>query len=331
MSASPSITPAPIVIEGPLPKTPLPVIQPGLGFDLEASLYHGILDRVEDGVYFVDRNRRVLLWNRGAEAITGFPRGEVLGLECSSSLLCHVDSSGRLLCGNGCTLQRVLSTGVPVEAEAFLQHKLGHRVPVRVKTGPLRDRQNKLVGVVQVFRSTSVDRRQDRMIEELSHLAMIDDLTHLPNRRHFDIQLDRRLAELGRFGWPFGTLMIDIDHFKQINDSHGHQTGDEILRLVARTLAANCRAVDTIARWGGEEFSAIIVNVEQAALAKVAEKLRAMIEASSLPGAPHGALRATVSIGGAVAMPNETGAELLKRTDEMLYAAKNSGRNRVCI
>jgi diguanylate cyclase (GGDEF)-like protein/PAS domain S-box-containing protein len=331
MTASQPLTPPPIVIDGPLPKRPLPIFQLNASFDLDAAVYNGILDRVEDGVYFVDLDRRVLLWNRGAEAITGFPRGEVLGLECSNSLLCHVDSSGRLLCATGCTLQRVLSTGVPIEADAFLQHKQGHRVPVRVKTGPLRDRQNKLVGVVQVFRSTSVDRRQDQIIEELSHLAMIDDLTRLPNRRHFDLQLDRRLAELGRFGWPFGLLMIDIDHFKQINDGHGHQAGDEILRLVARTLAANCRTVDTIARWGGEEFSAIIANVEEAGLRKVAEKFRVMIEASSLHGAENAILHATVSIGGAVAVPNETAAELLRRTDEMLYAAKNAGRNRVCI
>jgi PAS domain S-box-containing protein len=198
MTASPPLTPPPVVVDGPLPRPPLLLLQPEIFFELDATLYNGILDRIEDAVYFVDRDRRVLLWNRGAEVITGFLRGEVLGLECSSSLLCHVDSSGRLLCGSGCTLQRVLSTGVPIEADAFLQHKLGHRVPVRVKTGPLRDRQNKLVGVVQVFRSTSVDRRQDQIIEELSHLAMIDDLTRLPNRRHFDLQLDRRLAELGR-------------------------------------------------------------------------------------------------------------------------------------
>ena len=136
MTASQPLTPPPIVIDGPLPKRPLPIFQLNASFDLDAAVYNGILDRVEDGVYFVDLDRRVLLWNRGAEAITGFPRGEVLGLECSNSLLCHVDSSGRLLCATGCTLQRVLSTAVPIEADAFLQHKQGHRVPVRVKTGP---------------------------------------------------------------------------------------------------------------------------------------------------------------------------------------------------
>ena len=195
----------------------------------------------------------------------------------------------------------------------------------------LRDRQNRLVGAVEVFRSTADDRRQDQIIEELSHLAMMDDLTMLPNRRHFDMQLDRRLAELGRFGWPFGTLMIDIDRFKRVNDSAGHQMGDEVLRMVARTLSSNCRGLDTIARWGGEEFTAIITNVREDELRLVAEKFRTMVEASGLREGENDPIHVTVSIGGAIARPNETPAELIRRTDEMLYVAKRSGRNRVCI
>ena len=311
--------------------TPLPFIQPGLGFALDASLYHSILDQVDDGVYFVDREKRILLWNRSAERITGFPRSEVVGGHCCSRWLCHIDASGRLLCTNGCPLQRAVDTGVPIEADAFLQHKQGHRIPVKIKTIPLRDRQNRLVGAVEVFRSTADDRRQDQIIEELSHLAMIDDLTMLPNRRHFDMQLDRRLAELGRFGWSFGTLMIDIDRFKLVNDSAGHQMGDEVLRLVARTLSSNCRGLDTIARWGGEEFTAIITNVREDELRLVAEKFRTMVEASGLRETAGEPIQVTVSIGGAIARPNETPAELMRRTDEMLYVAKRSGRNRVCI
>jgi diguanylate cyclase (GGDEF)-like protein len=145
------------------------------------------------------------------------------------------------------------------------------------------------------------------------------------------LQLDRRLAELGRFGWPFGALMIDIDRFKQVNDSAGHHAGDEILRLVARTLSSNCRGLDTIARWGGEEFTAIITNVREDELRLVAEKFRTMVEASGLREAESQPLHVTVSIGGALARTNETAAELMKRADEMMYAAKRSGRNRVCI
>jgi len=236
-----------------------------------------------------------------------------------------------MLCTDGCPVQRALDTGIPIESDAYLQHKLGHRVPVKIRTSALRDRQNRLVGAVEIFRSTIADQRQGQIIEELSHLAMIDDLTRLPNRRHFDMQLDRRLAEFGRFGWPFGTLMIDLDNFKLVNDSAGHQMGDEILRMVARTLSANCRALDTVARWGGEEFSAIIANVHGDELRGVAEKFRAMVEASELRDPSKTSVRVTVSIGGAVAQPHENAAELMRRTDGMLYDAKRAGRNRVCI
>jgi diguanylate cyclase (GGDEF)-like protein len=125
--------------------------------------------------------------------------------------------------------------------------------------------------------------------------------------------------------------MIDIDRFKRVNDSVGHQMGDEVLRLVARTLSSNCRGLDTIARWGGEEFTAIITNVREDELRLVAEKLRTMVEASGLRETEGEPIHVTVSIGGALARPNETAAELMKRTDEMLYAAKRSGRNQVCI
>jgi len=299
--------------------------------ELDASLYQSILDLIEDGVYFVDQDRRILLWNKGAETITGFSRDEVLGRRCAENQLRHVDQSGRLLCVNGCPIERAIATGVPLEADAFLHHKLGHRVPVRIRTLPLRNQHQKLVGAVEVFRSIAADRKQDQLIQALSLLAMLDDLTRLPNRRHFDIQLDRRLAELGRFGWPFGVLMIDIDHFKQVNDTLGHPMGDEVLRLVGRTLSANCRVLDTVARWGGEEFTAIIANVEEDQLRGVAEKLRAMVECSGLPNAEASLVRVTVSVGGAMARTHETALELMARVDEMLYAAKRGGRNRVCL
>jgi diguanylate cyclase (GGDEF)-like protein len=125
--------------------------------------------------------------------------------------------------------------------------------------------------------------------------------------------------------------MIDIDHFKLVNDRAGHHAGDDVLRLVARTLSANCRSFDTIARWGGEEFTAIIANVGEDELRRVAEKLRAMVEASELRESEYAPLQITVSIGGALAQSNETASDLVKRADDMMYAAKRAGRNRVCL
>ena len=104
-----------------------------------------------------------------------------------------------------------------------------------------------------------------------------------------------------------------------------------MLCLVARTLQANCRSLDTVCRWGGEEFAAVIANVRHEELRRVAEKLRAMVETSGLRESSSAPVRVTVSIGCAMARPNEPAAELMKRADESLYAAKRTGRNRVAI
>ena len=318
------------VIHRPLVSNPTKQVLMDIPLDPDPALYRGLLDEIEEGVYFVDRTERIQFWNRGAEAITGFSRAEVIGRTCADNLLCHVDSSGRFLCTNGCPLRRVFLTGVPIETDACLHHKEGHRVPVHIKTKPLLDRRRRVVGAVEVFRGDPGAGRQEKLIQELSQLAIVDDLTRLPNRRHFDVQLDRRLAEFARYGWPFGVLMIDIDRFKQINDSFGHQLGDDILRLVARTLSANCRMMDTVARWGGDEFTAIIANVDEENLQRVAEKLRSMIEASGLRNPAWERLRTTVSVGCALASPNESAVDLVKRADDMLCFAKGAGRNRVC-
>jgi diguanylate cyclase (GGDEF)-like protein/PAS domain S-box-containing protein len=321
---------APISIDTPFAEPPMRQVLIESTLDLDRALYLEVLDDIEDGVYLVDRSERIQWWNRGAEKITGFARDEVVGRTCSDNLLCHVDASGRFLCTNGCPLRRAFVTGIPIETDAYLHHKAGHRLPVHIKTKPIRDRHGQVVGAVEVFRRASEAESQARLIEELSQLALIDELTRLPNRRLFDIQLDRRLAELDRYGWPFGVLMIDIDHFKQVNDDFGHQLGDDILRLDARTLSANCRSLDTIVRLGGDEFAAIIANVHNVDLHKLAEKLRSMIEMSGLRNSARERHRTTVSIGCAMARQSESATLLLKRADDMLYAAKKAGRNRVC-
>jgi diguanylate cyclase (GGDEF)-like protein len=159
---------------------------------------------------------------------------------------------------------------------------------------------------------------------------MVDELTRLPNRRHFDDELGRRLAEWQRHARPFGVLMMDVDLFKQVNDECGHLLADAILKLVARTLHANCRSFDIVARWGGEEFAAIISNVDAQQLALVAEKFRAVVAASGLRLPGH-ALGITISVGAADAQADDTAQTLLKRADQALYEAKRQGRNRVCV
>ncbi len=202
-------------------------------------------------------------------------------------------------------------------------------MPVRIKVTPILDAQGRAVGAVEVFNDRSARIEQAERIKELERLALVDELTRLPNRRHFDDHLGHRLAELQRHGRPFGVLMMDVDLFKQVNDECGHLLGDAILKLVARTLHANCRSFDIVARWGGEEFSAIISDVDAQQLVLVAEKFRAMVAASDLR-LPGQAMGLTISVGAAAAAADDTALTLLKRADQALYEAKRQGRNRVC-
>ena len=169
---------------------------------------------------------------------------------------------------------------------------------------------------------------QSRQIEAQLTEARTDPLTGLPNRRAFDDELSRRVAEWRRKNSMLSLIMVDIDHFKSFNDRFGHDTGDRVLRMVAQSLASNVRSFDVVARWGGEEFVVILEKVDLEELSRRAGMLRRLVEASSLI-ADDEKLSVTVSIGGAIARPGEDSSETLKRADGYLYRSKEAGRNRV--
>jgi diguanylate cyclase (GGDEF)-like protein len=113
-------------------------------------------------------------------------------------------------------------------------------------------------------------------------MALLDPLTKLGNRRYGQMNLSGKLREFKRYGWPFGVLFIDIDKFKAVNDTYGHDAGDRVLRLVAATIRNGLRSSDVVVRWGGEEFVAIVASVDEEKLRHVGEKLRVLVERSSI-------------------------------------------------
>lgn len=286
-----------------------------------------LLESLYDAVYMVDRERRITFWNAAAEELTGYTAGEVIGRHCFENLLRHVDEQGNSLCSGICPVSLTLKDGLRRSEEIYLHHKDGHRVPVSVRVAPLRDNQGALIGAIEVFSDNSVKAQLNERVRELERLALLDPLTGLPNRRYLEIQLGSRMDELTRYAWPFGILLMDIDDFKQVNDLHGHLVGDRVFRMVARTLSANARVFDVIGRWGGDEFLAILTNVDQGRLAQVAERFRYLVESSQLE--EPAAISVTVSIGATLATPEDSVESLLERADGLLYRAKDSGRNQV--
>jgi diguanylate cyclase (GGDEF)-like protein/PAS domain S-box-containing protein len=290
------------------------------------SFFRKLLDSLNDGVYFVDRKRVITYWNRGAARISGFTSDEVMGLSCKDNLLCHMDNQGRMLCLEGCPLGATMEDGKERQAEVFMHHSDGHRVPVSIRVAPIYDKDGRLTGAVEIFSDNTTRSGDLQKIEELQQMVFLDPLTSLANRRFLQMTLQSRLEEVTRYGWSFGVLFFDVDHFKNVNDRFGHEIGDEVLKMVAKTLSSCSRVFDTVGRWGGEEFIAIIINIGKEDIPGIAERYRQVIEHSGL--SMEGALlQVTVSIGATRSRPDDTAESIIKRADEIMYKSKLAGRN----
>ncbi len=171
------------------------------------------------------------------------------------------------------------------------------------------------------------------VIDGLCNLSSRDALTGLANRRQFELALAREIDRVARAGEPALVLMIDIDHFKKVNDTHGHPAGDEVLQSVARALHDCIRPMDTLARFGGEEFAMILPNCPPAFGQTVAERVRLKVQSRSVAIAPGVDVGVTVSIGGAFAPQwvRSSAPLWIERADQQLYRAKAEGRNRACL
>ena len=304
---------------------------PGPGIpDLDDAFYRSLVDHLSDGVYFVDSRRRILYWNRGAERITGHDAELVVGRCCADGILAHVDAAGQELCQTACPLVASIQDDQPHELEVWLRHHDGHRLPVRVRTAPIHDRAGRVTGAVEIFDDASPLLDARAQAAAATRDAMSDPLTGMPNRRHLDAALHARLENLLRYGWSFGLLVADIDHFKDVNDTHGHDVGDLALQAVAATIVGGLRAGDQAGRWGGEEF-AILANCEDAsALYEVGERLRALV-ASCAVRADGSDITMRISVGAAMAVAGDQPETLFGRADAALYQAKRAGRNRVVV
>ncbi len=171
------------------------------------------------------------------------------------------------------------------------------------------------------------------VIDGLCELSMHDGLTGLANARYFRMALEREVHRASRTGETCSLLMLDLDHFKAVNDAYGHPAGDVVLRAVGRALAENLRPMDMVARYGGEEFAVILPNCLSAYAAQVGDRLRTRIAREAIHIGGQTVLHVTVSVGVASTAPwaRPNAAALVESADRSLYQAKSQGRNRVWV
>lgn len=291
-----------------------------------SDFHKQVLDHLAEGVYFVDTQRNILYWNDAAEQISGYSASEVIGSHCYDQILNHVDDQLRPLCLEHCPLTHAMQHRQLICDRAFLHHKNGHRVPVNIKVKPVINAAGDVIGAVEIFSDATPFLELETLNGELQRMIRIDPLTRIPNRTAFFEALNQEMLRFRRYGTPFAVIFTDIDFFKEVNDRFGHKTGDQTLQWFARELQSGLRKVDTISRYGGEEFLMLLPATSTVAACSTAEKLRARISAN--PCLETGQIL-TASFGVASVEPEDDPEKIIERADRALYRSKKGGRNQV--
>lgn len=281
-----------------------------------------IISLMPDAIVIVDGDGNVAECNPAFEALVGSPSAQLLAQPLPALL---PDTSFL----NDDSINRHLLT---LERQDASHHLDLHITPI---PGSDPTDKGKMVLMRDVTDQTSAyqqlqasERQLHQTNGELARLSTTDSLTGLRNRRYFQQQLEQELERFNRNGTTFGLLSLDLDHFKNINDCHGHQTGDAVLVQTSRILETECRTVDTLARVGGEEFMVLLVDCDQTRLLTAAERIRKAVEEHVVETQTRMDLSVTTSIGATLVHPDDSMRGLMNRVDDLLYCAKRQGRNR---
>jgi diguanylate cyclase (GGDEF)-like protein/PAS domain S-box-containing protein len=309
--------------------------------DKERTFAVSLMQHLVVPTFVIDPHCKVLIWNRACERLTGMAAADVIGTSehwrgfYAAPRPCLAD----LIAQN--RTDEVTAFYMPHEETGEVHYGLyaenwcvmpqvGTRLYLAIDAGPIYDSDGTLIAVVETLRDMTIQKEAQH---ELERLATQDGLTGIANRRRFDETLETEWRRSMRDANSVALLMVDVDHFKNYNDTFGHQAGDECLKQVAAAMAAiSLRVSDLVARYGGEEFAVILPNVSLEGATVVAERIRTAVEQLQLP-APGGEGKCvTISIGAASATAlagGTTPAELISAADTALYQAKHQGRNRV--
>jgi len=290
---------------------------------VDRQKFFAIFDHVRDyAIYTITKEGLIEEWNLSLQRYAGWLAADVVGR--SKSMFFPPDDPDQphldLLLAE---TQRIGS----VETEGWRLKRDGSRLWANSVITALPDESGTVRGFVVVSRDLT---ERKRLEDDMKKLATVDPLTGAYNRRKGDALLLVEFSQRKRYGRPFAVLMLDIDHFKSINDRFGHAAGDAVLIALVQTCWKSLRPMDMVMRWGGEEFLIVLPNTGAAAALSAAERLRVAIAATEVAVSEGTTIRFTISAG--VAVPKgDSPSELLSSSDDALYAAKTGGRDRVIL
>jgi diguanylate cyclase (GGDEF)-like protein len=289
-----------------------------VGKQQEQTMFR-VLDQVPVGVFVVDRTGKPYYANQWSRRLLGRESREVSRVDdLVAAYAAYEAGTDTPYPTERTPIARALR-GESSEVTDMELHHADDVVPLHVRGGPIFDEQGTLTFAVAAF--------QD--VRELQEAATRDPLTGIGNRRALAQSFVRERLLQERAGSGLALGLLDLDHFKRVNDTHGHAAGDEVLRRTATTLVQSLRRTDVVVRWGGEELVVVLPNVDLAGAKAALDKALEAVRSESFVGAEHTTFRVSFSAGLVMVHPNESLESAVARADELLYAAKRAGRDRV--
>lgn len=293
-----------------------------------ASLFESkLIDNMHDGVLFVDIHSKIILWNTGAERLTGVSGDAACGRTFLPTLLDLQNAHQVTILDEECPVARSIVSGVQSIGRVMIMGRQGHHVAVDLHTIPVRRSDGMMQGATVLLHDASSESSLEEKCQALHAQVAKDPLTQVANRAEFDRMLINFVAAHQESNLPCSLIMSDIDHFKSINDTFGHQAGDSAIITFAALLKSMCRSGDLVARYGGEEFAILCADCTNASAVRKAELIRKSL--AELEHSYLGKKIITASFGVTELQPGDTPETMLRRADRALLQAKDQGRNQV--
>ena len=296
----------------------------------ERALVGRIAETSPVGILVVDHEGRITFANANAEKVLGLPREEIVRRTHDAPDWHITDLAGNPVPQADLPVNRVMSGGQPVYdiQHAFAWPNGRRQVLLSISASPLFDQAGEIEGVVVALEDIT---ERKRMEQELERQARTDALTSAASRRHFFARAEEAIRLSRRYSRPLSLLMLDLDHFKLVNDTYGHHVGDLVLKAMVKVAWETLREVDVLGRIGGEEFAILLPETDAEHAFQVAERLRQAVADAKVPF-NGGSVAFTVSIGSATLVDRDATIDVfLNRADGALYEAKRTGRNRVFV
>ena len=295
--------------------------------DVSGVFHEQLLDSLHASVVFVDSGLTILKWSRECEALTGLVASSVEGLRWDPGLIQLRDANFSLLAADSCPVINAMQRGSEQRVRLVVTNAQGEKVSVDAHVAPVRGADGRIVGATLLMFDASSQMDLERQVECLHEKASQDGLTKIANRAEFDRRHEALVRTHHERETSYSLIICDLDHFKRVNDTYGHPTGDEALVTFAALLKRFCRTGDLVARYGGEEFVVLCADCDHKTATARADAIREAWAAK-----PHPLLSGkclTCSFGVTELQTGDTAETMLRRADRALLQAKDNGRNSV--